>query len=149
MASLDKEIKSKFSSPQQKAHINIIYTHNWLTNKSSTIFKEYGITMQQYNVLRILKGSHPETKTPTDVKAVMLDKNPDLTRLIDRLVKKNLVNREDSKINRRQVNLSITEEGIKHINQISPKIDLENNLINQLSDQEAETLSHLLDKLRG
>ena len=149
MGALEKEIKSKFNSAQQKAHINIVYTHNWIANKASKVFKEHGITMQQYNVLRILKGAHPKSKTPTEVKEVMLDKNPDLTRLIDRLVKKDLVVRKDCDINRRQVNLAISGKGLGYINKIAPQITEATNFIHVLSDDEAETLSDLLDKIRG
>jgi DNA-binding MarR family transcriptional regulator len=148
MASIEKEIKSKFTSPQQKAHINLIYTHNYLENISSAVFKQQGVTMQQYNVLRILKGAFPDSKTPTQVKEVMLDKNPDLTRLIDRLVKKNLVVRKDCEKNRRQVNLSITKEGIDYLDKINPEISKATSFMQVLTNKEAETLSDLLDKLR-
>jgi MarR family transcriptional regulator, 2-MHQ and catechol-resistance regulon repressor len=141
--------QSRFESPQQKAWINLIFTSNVLNDFSNTIFKDFDLTPQQYNVLRILKGRIPESASCSSVKEVMLDKNPDLTRLCDRLVTKGLIVRETDSDNRRQVNLRITEEGIKLIDTIKPILKEYNHKLNNLSDEEAEILSDLLDKLRG
>ena len=147
---IEEEIKQKkFDSPQAKAWINLIYTSNRLADSSNNIFKEFDLTSQQYNVLRILKGRLPHNASCSSVKEVMLDKNPDLTRLCDRLITKGLIIRETDDQNRRQVNLKITEQGIELLDKIKPLIKENNKRLENLSDAEAELLSDLLDKFRG
>ncbi|HYG40007.1 MAG TPA: MarR family transcriptional regulator [Cytophagales bacterium] len=147
---LEEAIKQKkFQSAQQKAWININYTFNYLSDHISKVFGQFDITQQQYNVLRILRGRHPESACCNEVKEVMLDKNPDLTRLCDRLVSKGLIARDLNSTNRRQVSLHITEEGLKLLTEIEPVMKEYSVILNNLSDEEAQTLSNLLDKLRG
>lgn len=147
---IDDEIKQKqFKSPFQKAIINLFFTESWVQNKFKTFFKQFGITSQQYNVLRILKGHHPNSYTAGQIKEVMVDKTPDLTRLLDRLQAKNLVGRKICEWNRRQLEIVITPEGLDLLDLIGPIQDDLMTDINNLSDQEAEQLSQLLDKLRG
>ena len=105
--------------------------------------------MQQYNVLRILKGQYPEFVPVGDVKAVMLDKNPDLTRLCDRLEEKGLIERNTNPCNRRQVLLRIAQPGLDLLDRSEPMLYEQAKKLQNLSDEEAETLSNLLDKLRG
>ena len=89
---LEEEIQQqKFKSPMQKALLNIIYTANWLQNKQVAYFKTFGITPTQFNILRILRGQHPNSISATEIKSRMLDKNSDVSRLLDRLTAKNLV----------------------------------------------------------
>lgn len=147
---IDDEIKQKqFKSPFQKAIINLFFTESWVQNKFKTFFKQFGITSQQYNVLRILKGHHPNSYTAGQIKEVMVDKTPDLTRLLDRLQAKKLVGRKICEWNRRQLEIVITPEGLDLLDSIGPIQDNLMTDINNLSDQEAEQLSQLLDKLRG
>lgn len=147
---INDEIKQKeFKSPFQKAVINLFFTESWVQNKFKSFFKEFGITPQQYNVLRILKGHHPSSYTAGQIKEVMLDKTPDLTRLLDRLQAKNLVDRKICEWNRRQLEIVITDQGIGLLNSIGPVQDNLMSNLNNLSDPEAEQLSDLLDKLRG
>jgi DNA-binding MarR family transcriptional regulator len=141
--------QKKFSTPQEKAWVNLVFTANYLVDYSNTIFKDFDITGQQYNVLRILKGRHPEHASCSSVKEVMLDKNPDLTRLCDRLVTKGLIARDTDENNRRQVNIRITNEGIALLNKIKPFLTEHNLKLQNLTDEEAERLSDLLDKMRG
>jgi DNA-binding MarR family transcriptional regulator len=146
---LEDEIKqSRFTSAQQKAMVNIIFTANWATAKLRDIIKVHNITLQQYNVLRILRGKYPKAANPGEIKAVMLDKNPDLTRLCDRMSRQGLISRSVDEVNRRKMNICITEKGLKVLEQTDPAFrDLELALVN-LKDSEAERLSDLLDKLR-
>lgn len=147
---INDEIKQKeFKSPFQKAVINLFFTESWVQNKFKSFFKEFGITSQQYNVLRILKGHYPDSYTAGQIKEVMLDKTPDLTRLLDRLQAKNLVDRKICEWNRRQLEIVITDQGIGLLNSIGPVQDNLMSNLNNLSDPEAEQLSDLLDKLRG
>lgn len=141
--------QKKFGSEQERAWINMIYTFNRLTDRVSQVFKQFGITQQQYNVLRILKGRNGEMACCAEVKEVMLDKNPDLTRLCDRLVTKGLIKREVNENNRREVGLCITKQGLDLLEEISPQLEKHNRFMDNLSDKEADELSALLDKLRG
>jgi DNA-binding MarR family transcriptional regulator len=129
--------------------VNLLFTSNYLIDYSNEIFKSFDITSQQYNVLRILKGRYPNNASCSSVKEVMLDKNPDLTRLCDRLVSKGLIARDTDENNRRQVNIRITNEGIALLEKIKPFITKHNLKLQNLTDEEAETLSNLLDKMRG
>jgi MarR family 2-MHQ and catechol resistance regulon transcriptional repressor len=141
--------QKKFDSPQQKAWINMVYTYNWINDQLNIILKDFDITQQQYNVLRILRGRHPQQACCSDVKDVMLDKNPDLTRLCDRLLTKGWIERGLNEDNRRQVVLTITEDGLNLLKSIEPMMKKHLKTFNNLSDKDAEVLSELLDKLRG
>jgi DNA-binding MarR family transcriptional regulator len=146
---IEEAIKQKkFDSPVHKAMINVIYTYNWLSSLWTGFFEQYEITEQQYNVLRILRGRYPNSICAGDIKEVMLDKNPDLTRLCDRLVKKELIERQYNEFNRRQVLIRITKTGLDLLKQIDPGMKKQAKKI-KLSDRQAELLSDLLDKIRG
>lgn len=148
--SIEKDINQKnFKDAFQKAYINLMFTNNWMLNQTKSWFKEHGVTHQQYNVLRILRGSHPNCMNPGSIKDVMIDKSPDLTRLIDRLIEKKYVQRETCGSNRRKVDVIITQEGLDKLKQLDPLEEEMKNMFNNLTDDEAETLSNLLDRLRG
>ncbi|QEC51151.1 DNA-binding MarR family transcriptional regulator [Anseongella ginsenosidimutans] len=140
--------QKEFRNEQERAWINMVYTFNRLTDRITMVLKQFGITQQQYNVLRILRGRKGEVSCCSDVKEVMLDKNPDLTRLCDRLVAKGLIKRELNELNRREVGLSITAEGLALLEQIQPELEKHNSFLYNLSAKEAAQLSLLLDKLR-
>lgn len=147
---LEDEIKqSKFNSPQQKVLVNIIFTANWVNARLSDIIKSHQITLQQYNVLRILRGKYPKSANPGEIKAVMLDKNPDLTRLCDRMCRQGLISRSIDEVNRRKMNICITDKGLKVLEQIDPEIQKIENSMVHLQDSESGQLSDLLDKMRG
>ncbi|MEO7992145.1 MAG: MarR family transcriptional regulator [Chryseolinea sp.] len=146
---IEEEIKQeKFSSQHQKAVINLIYTANWLTSRQQDFFKPHNITGQQFNILRILKGQHPKTISATEIKARMLDKNSDVSRLLDRLVSKNLIVKKACPNDRRAADVSITEEGLILLKAID-KQQADMDHILSLSETEAKQLSDLLDKSRG
>lgn len=146
---IEKVIRQKeFRNEQERAWINMVYTYNRLTDHINQVFKQFNLTNQQYNVLRILRGRQDHTACCSEVKEVMLDKNPDLTRLCDRLVTKGLIRREFNEQNRREVGLSITEEGLELLERIQPELEKHNRFLYNLSDEEARQLSSLLDKLR-
>ncbi len=147
---LEDAIKQKkFESPQVKAMLNIMYTSNWLIGEFRDIYKPYGITPQQYNVLRILRGKHPESVNPSEIKEVMLDKNPDITRLCDRLLAMGLIGRSINSENRRKMNIVITAQGLELLNQIAPLLLDRQQLILKRANIDFELLSDLLDDLRG
>ncbi len=147
---IDKEIKSSFQDNHHKAYINLIYTANEVGTLTKKLFKTVDITLQQYNVLRILRGNSPKPLNPGAIKAVMLDKSPDLTRLIDRLLLKKLVVRDTCEKNRRKIDIKITKEGLALLTQLDPLVKKKQEQITEkLTDEEACQLSDLLDKLRG
>lgn len=141
--------QKKFDSPYQKAFVNLIYTYNQVMEQQEELFGRFGLTPQQYNVLRILRGKYPNSACVGEVKEVMLDKNPDLTRLCDRLIKKNLMQREINAYNKRQVLIKITKSGMELLKKMDPVIKKSYRNKNGLSPAEAEKLSDLLDKLRN
>jgi DNA-binding MarR family transcriptional regulator len=147
---INESIKQlEFEDSQTKAWVNLMYTHNQLMDQTSQVFKKFGITRQQYNVLRILKGKDKSPATCGEVKRVMLDKNPDLSRLGDRLVAKGLILRVLNENNRREMELSISQKGLDLLQQMYPELKKNIKVLHNLSDEEAEHLSTLLDKLRG
>lgn len=147
---LEEAIKQKrFESPQIKAMLNIMYTANWLMGEFRDIYKPYGITPQQYNVLRILRGKHPESVNPSEIKEVMLDKNPDITRLCDRLLAMGLIGRSIDAENRRKMNIVITHQGLQLLSQIQPLLEERQRLILSREGLDFDLLSNLLDELRG
>jgi DNA-binding MarR family transcriptional regulator len=112
--------------------------------------KQYDILPQHYNVLRILKGKHPNASSPGDIKEVMIDKGNDVTRLLDKLVSKGLVKRSLCEENRRKMDVYITEEGLKLLQDIEkPLQDYLAEIKKRVTEQEAETMSALLDQMRG
>ncbi|HRD38816.1 MAG TPA: MarR family transcriptional regulator, partial [Bacteroidia bacterium] len=147
---IKKAIKqSKFESPFQKAVINIIYTANWLRDQQTELFKKHDILPQHYNVLRIVNGKHPKSVSPGDIKEVMLDKGNDVTRLVDKLVKMDLLKRSLCEENRRKIDINLTDKGVKFLKEINEPMRKQYlNMKKFLSEKEAESLSNLLDKLR-
>ncbi|MFC4873560.1 MarR family winged helix-turn-helix transcriptional regulator [Negadavirga shengliensis] len=141
--------QKKFAAPQVKAWVNLIYTFNSLMDQINQVLKPIGVTQQQYNVLRILRGRDGQPATCGEVKNVMMDKNPDLTRLSDRLVAKGLIKRTINEKNRREIDLVITEEGLRLLDKIDPALKASSQFLHNLTDEEAEKLSDLLDKFRG
>ncbi len=146
---IEDEIKQqKFISTHQKAVINLIFTSNWLINQQQHYFKPFGITGQQFNVLRILKGQYPNSISAKEIKSRMLDKNSDISRLLDRLISKNLIEKKSCPKDKRASDVFITENGLSILKEISRKQkDIDQVLA--LTDSETEQLSNLLDKSRG
>ena len=138
-----------FKSPQQKALLNLMYTAAWFTGVSEALFKDFDITPPQFNVLRILRGRHPQPLCAGEIKTVMIDKNPDLTRLCDRLVAKHFIERQPNAANRRQVLIGITAAGLALLDSIEPTLESKASDFHHLSDADAAALSELLDRLRG
>ena len=147
---LEEEIKqSRFESAYHKAVINILYTSNWLRDRQMEVFKAFDILPQHYNVLRIIKGKHPQACSPGEIKEVMLDKGNDVTRLVDKLVKKGFVKRNLCEENRRKIDIYITDKGITFLKELNDPLKKQLSVMKkQLSEKEAEQLSQLLDKIR-
>ena len=146
---LEKEIsQDKFKSEFQKASLNLIFTSGWLMNRHKDFFKPFGITPQQYNVLRILRGSHPNNMSTSDIKSRMLDKNSDVSRIVDRITLKKWANKKVRLSDRRLVDVKISDAGLKLLAEMDRHMDIIDQSLGQLSTEEAKTLNQLLDKIR-
>ncbi|MFK8061461.1 MAG: MarR family winged helix-turn-helix transcriptional regulator [Polaribacter sp.] len=145
MGDISKDIKSTFKSEKLKALINIKYTSNWLNSKENEFFKPYGISPQQYNILRILRGAKTRIKVQI-VKDRMIERAPNATRLMDKLCDKSLIERERCEHDRRVVYVKITNQGLELLTTIDENKNL--SFLENLTDKEATTLSNLLDKIR-
>lgn len=147
---LEEEIQQKsFKTPQQKLAVNILYTSNWLNGYYQDFFKGKELTVQQYNVLRILRGQFPNPCALKLVKDRMLDRMSDASRIVDKLVAKRYVARNQCPSDRRSVNLLITEKGLSLLKELDVIDEGTSLIFNNLSDKEAEKVNYLLDKLRG
>ncbi|MEE3999273.1 MarR family transcriptional regulator [Tenacibaculum sp. FZY0031] len=145
MGDISKDINSKFPNNKIKAFINIKYTANWINSKENEFFKQYSISPQQFNILRILRGARKAIKVQT-IKDRMIERAPNATRLMDKLCEKNLIERERCEDDRRVVYISITQQGKKLLKTIDDKLHLD--FIDNLTEEEATQLSKLLDKIR-
>lgn len=147
---LEEEIKQrKFQSPYHKLGLNILFTAGWLQLNTTRLLKKYDLTMQQYNVLRILRGQSPNPASVGDVLSRMLDKSSNITRLVDKLAEKDLVSRCENSANRRMQELRITKAGLKLLAKIDPEITDAEKDMKALTVKEATLLNEMLDKLRG
>ena len=145
MGDIAKDINSKFKNSKIKALINIKYTANWINSHENEFFKPYGISPQQFNILRILRGAAEAIKVQT-IKDRMIERAPNATRLMDKLCDKDLIERIRCEDDRRVVYISITESGLNLLTEIDKNIKLD--FLENLTEEEAITLSNLLDKIR-
>ena len=145
---ISEEIKTKIKSPQQKVVINIRYTSNWMANLQNAYMSKFDLTMPQFNILRILRGAN-EVISVNTVKERMIEKSPNTTRLMDKLIEKNFMERVRCEKDRRVVYVTITEKGQELLTEIDETLESSFLFTEKLTDEEAETLSNLLDKLRS
>ena len=145
MGDISKDINSKFDNSKIKALINILYTASWITNIQNTFFKPFGISPQQYNILRILNGANEPLKVQV-IKERMIDRSPNATRLMDKFCAKKLIERIPCPSDRRVVHIAITAKGKQLLNDISDNFN--DDILKNITENEAIQLSELLDKLR-
>jgi DNA-binding MarR family transcriptional regulator len=146
---IDQDIRqAKFRNEYQKASVNLIYTFGWLTEKTKELFAPEDITPQQFNILRILRGS-PQPLSTLQIRERMLDKMSDTSRIVVRLIAKGLVKKGTCKMDRRLVDIIITDKGKKLLERLDARQDELDGIIGNLSKKEAEVLSDLLDKIRN
>ncbi len=147
---IEKDINQQhFQSEGQKAMINLVYTYSWVTEKIKSILAEDDITMQQFNILRILRGSDPKPLSTLTIRERMLDKMSDTSRIVDRLVLKGMVDKKMSAVDKRLVDVYITKEGKKLLEKIDKKADAMDAITSALSNTDLLKLNELLDKLRA
>ncbi len=146
---LESALKTdKFLSQNQKAGLNILYTAWWLKTIISAELKQMSLTHEQYNVLRILKGKHPEKMCVKDIGSRMIERNSNVPRIIDRLVAKKMVDRSTSDIDKRETVINLTTSGIEILRSATVKINaLVKNTIS-LSEDDSEKLNTLLEAYR-
>jgi DNA-binding MarR family transcriptional regulator len=141
--------QTHFASPAQEALLNVFATDSWASGEIAATLSPHGVTEAQYNVLRILRGHHPEQYTCSDVASRLLDRTPDVTRLLVRLESRGLIARERAEYDRRVVEVSITPAGLALLDELdSPVARTMERLSRHLTDDELTTLSRLLEKLR-
>jgi DNA-binding MarR family transcriptional regulator len=146
--SIEKDINQhSFRNEYQKGIINLIYTYNWMNERMKKVFDKEGITAQQYNILRILRGAGKPIST-LQIRERMLDKMSDTSRIVDRLVLKGLAQKNTCKDDKRLVDVSISEEGKKILTTIDAYEKDMDAIFGNLSDTEAKNLNKLLDKIR-
>lgn len=140
--------RKPFSNPRQRMAVNLIYTSNWLISRQKEFFKKFDITVQQYNVLRILRGRHPKPISTSDIRGRMLDRMSDVSRIVDRLVKKDMVIRTTCKQDKRLVDVVITTHGLSLLSSIDAQWEEMDSLSSTLSPEEVQIVNDLLDKFR-
>jgi DNA-binding MarR family transcriptional regulator len=146
---IEKDIsQSKFRNEYQKATINLIYTFNWMNERIKTMLDKYDITPQQFNILRILRGAGKPIST-LQIRQRMLDKMSDTSRIVDRLLKKELVRKVICEGDRRLVDVTISESGLKLLESIDAHQDDMDSVFKNLDEEQAATLNILLDKIRS
>jgi DNA-binding MarR family transcriptional regulator len=147
--SIEKDInQKKFRNEYQKSIINLIYTYNWVIEKTKDILDRSDITTQQYNILRILRGAGEPLST-LQIRQRMLDKMSDTSRIVDRMIKKGLVKKVICKTDKRLVDVSIADKGNELLGDLDKYQDELDGILKNLSPDEAETLNSLLDKIRN
>ncbi len=146
---IQDEIKSSFNNEYQKARVNIHFTHNYLSEQLIKIIKPFKLSPTQFNVLRILRGQHPEVSSIGLIKERMLDKNSDISRVIDRMLTKKLVVRKECKQDRRQKDIIISQLGLDYLAKIDAYEKELDQKMHYLTPDEVTQLNNLLDKIRG
>ncbi len=144
-----KEIKqTDFRNNQNKAMVNIMFTHAWMIDHIKSFVKAENITPQQYNILRILRGAGEPLST-LQLRERMLDKMSDTSRIVERMVAKGLVQKAISEKDKRMVDVVITPVGFELLQKLDGRNEELDAVVNHLSDDELQTLNNLLDKLRN
>ena len=146
---IQDEIKSKFNNEYHKARVNIHFTHNYLSEQLIEILRPFKLSPTQFNVLRILRGQHPVASSIGLLKERMLDKNSDISRVIDRMLVKKLVARKECKQDRRQKDIQITQHGLDFLSEIDKMEKVLDQNIKHLTLEEVTHLNYLLDKIRS
>jgi DNA-binding MarR family transcriptional regulator len=147
---LEDEIKqNKFKSEHHKMVLNIIYTAHWVELQNTRMLKPLGISPQQYNILRILRGQHPNPASITLLQDRMMDKMSNASRLVEKLRIKGLIERIQCEEDRRQCDVFISKMGLEVLKQLDEVFDNQNESLKVLTHEEAKIVNELLDKLRN
>jgi DNA-binding MarR family transcriptional regulator len=147
---IEQEIRqSAFKDEYHKLAVNLLYTANWLGARERSILKQYGISMQQYNVLRILRGQGGKPASLMLIRERMLDKESNASRLVDKLCEAGYTDRVECPDDRRRVDITITRKGLKLLDEVTPGIEKAHEILHRMGEKEAKLLNELLDRLRS
>ncbi len=151
VASLAELIKQdRFASPAHEAMLNVMVTHSWITSALAETMAEQDLTLAQYNVLRILRGAHPEPVPCSYIGSRLIDRTPDVTRLLDRLQRVGLIERQRAEHDRRVVEVGITQKGLERLDRLQEPIEnVTTRLLGGLAEEDQRHLSSLLERLRA
>lgn len=141
--------QATFRNELSKAGINLIYTATWLKTQHSDFFKSFGVTWSQHNILRILRGQKGNAVSLNTIKERMMDKSSNVSRITEKLQKKKLIDCQPSAIDKRSVDVSITQKGLDLLARIETRVSEINNLLAHLEPSELLLLNILLDKVRN
>ncbi len=146
---IEKDIhQASFRNSKHKAVVNLLYTYGWMMEKIKDELAKADITPQQFNILRILRGSAPDPLSTLQIRERMIDKMSDTSRIVDRLVVKGMVKKTTCSKDKRLVDVTITEKGQKLLKKLDAEQDHIDGIMNSLTEKEAEMLSNLLDRIR-
>ena len=140
--------QKKFRNAHLKAMVNILYTHGWLSERIKKYLQDENISMQQYNILRILRGAKMPIST-MQIRERMLDRMSDTSRIVDRMILKGLAQKKVSSFDKRLVDVTITDQGLDMLARLDRQLHLLDGIMLTLADSDAEMLNNLLDKMRG
>ena len=144
---LEEEIKSsRFDSELHKAQVNILFSAAWLKHMALQVFKQYQLTQEQFNVLRILRGQYPKPICMMDIASRMIERNSNVTRIVEKLLTKELAERLKSEHDKREVRIAITTSGLALLDALDK--DMHKAHQGNLTEEEAQLLNSLLDKMR-
>ncbi|MCY1540553.1 homoprotocatechuate degradation operon regulator, HpaR [compost metagenome] len=147
---IQKEVRSsKFENVFQQALVNVFFTYHWSNQHVKRILKPHNITQQQFNVLRILRGQHPEPCTINLIKSRILDKVSDTSRIVERLLQKGYIEKRINNSDKRALDILIAERGLELLNRLDKEVDFSTFIQPNLTETEAVQLNILLDKYRG
>ena len=148
---LEKEIQQvkPFRNNYHKAAVNLVFTGKWMIQFHSDVFKQYNLTIQQYNILRILRGRNPSAATVKLIRERMLDRMSDASRIVEVLRKKKLVERNICGEDRRKMDVVITQKGLELLEEIEKENEHMDKYLSALNEEEIVHLNDLLDKVRG
>ena len=145
---IEEEIKGKFRNEYHKVALNLFFTSNWLSQHQKKIFRKFNITVQQYNILRILRGQKGQPVTVGNIKSRMLERESDVSRIVDKMKQRGWVKRYSCEEDRRATHIFITEEGMQLLKDMDCHEADFDKMLSSLSEKEAEQLNTLLDKIR-
>jgi MarR family transcriptional regulator, 2-MHQ and catechol-resistance regulon repressor len=146
---IDKDIhQDRFLNEYQRASVNILFTYGWMMEKIKEFLKPVDVTPQQFNILRILRGSYPQPLSTLQIRERMLDKMSDTSRIVDRLVAKGWVNKATNLQDRRLVDIIISRKGKKVLEKLDARQDELDGILKNISGKDAAALSKILDKIR-
>lgn len=146
---LEEALKTKrFFSERHRAILNVLYTAYWFKSQTSAALKPFGITIEQFNALRILKGKHPDAMCVKDIASRLIERNSNVPRIMDKLVQKQLISRSTSTQDKRETLHQLTDRGLERLEKMSQRIEQLDNEVLGIDEAEAKTLHMLLEKSR-